>query len=116
MDALITTLTDGILVPAVNLVTAPIPFLATGGILLVGFGALWLAFTIALVRAPSRVDGAWLRLRSMPLVVQALMWLLLLPVVAGVWVWHTSWPRATRLAIVACLAGWNLVIFLPVAS
>ena len=113
MDTLITTLIDGILIPAVSLVTAPIPFLASSGILLVGFAALWLGFAIALVRAPSRVDDAWRRLRSMPLPVQALVWLLLLPVVAGVWVWHTSWPHAARLALVACLAGWNLVMFLP---
>jgi hypothetical protein len=113
VDTIITTLIGGILIPAINLVTAPIPFLAASGLLLLGFAAAWLAFGIALVRTPLLVDDAWRRLRSLPLLVQGLVWLLLLPVVAGVCVWHTSWPQAARLAIVACLAGWNLVMFVP---
>jgi len=116
MDTFVSTIIDGILIPAIGLVTAPIPFLASSGILLVGFGALWLAFGIALARRPARVDDAWRRLRSMPLPVQALVWLLLLPVVAGLWVWQSSWPQAARLVLVAGLAGWNLVMFLPAAS
>lgn len=115
MDTIVTSLVDGLLVRAIGLVTAPIPFLASSGLLLVGFAALWLAFGIALVREPARVDAAWQRLRSLPLVVQALAWLLFLPVIAGLWVWRTSWPRAARLTAVACLAGWNLVMFLPAA-
>jgi hypothetical protein len=31
----------------------------------------------------------------------------------GLWVWETSWPMLLRLALVAGLAGWTLLIFLP---
>jgi hypothetical protein len=111
MDTLITSLVDGIVVP----LTSVIPSLVSSGLLLAGFAGLWLAFGVALVREPARLDATWQRLRSLPLVVQALAWLLFLPVIAGLWIWRTSWPRAARLAVVACLAGWNLVMFLPAA-
>lgn len=113
MDTLITTLVDGVLVPLVTAVTAPIPFLAESGLLLAVFTALWVALGVALVREPARVDAAWRRVRAWPLVVQAVAWLLFLPVLAAVWVWRTSWPRVARLTLVGGLAGWNLVMFLP---
>lgn len=97
----------------IELVTAPIPFLASSGILLAAFAALWAAVGVALVREPARLDAAWARLRRMPVAVQALAWLLLLPVVAGLWVWHTAWPRAARVVVLAGIATWNLVMFLP---
>ena len=113
MDTLITTLVDGVLVPLVNAITAPIPFLASSGILLLVFGALWVAFAAALVRDPARLDAAWRRVRTMPIVVQALVWLLFLPLLAGVYVWRRTWPRVARLTLVGGLACWNLLMFLP---
>jgi len=113
VNTIITTLVDGVLVPLVNAITAPLPFLASSGILLLVFGALWVAFAAALVREPARIETAWRRVRSLPLVIQALAWLLFLPVLAGVYVWRTSWPRVARLTLVGSLAGWNLLMFLP---
>ena len=113
MNTLITTLVDGVLVPLVNAITAPLPFLASSGILLLVFGGLWVAFAAALVREPARIDAAWRRVRSMPIVVQALAWLLFLPLLAGVYVWRRTWPRVARLTLVGSLAGWNLLMFLP---
>ena len=113
MDTLITTLVDGVLVPLVDAITAPIPFLASSGILLLVFGALWVAFAAALVRDPARLDAAWRRVRAMPIVVQALVWLLFLPLLAGVYLWRRTWPRVARLTLVGGLACWNLLMFLP---
>jgi uncharacterized membrane protein YvlD (DUF360 family) len=115
MDTLITFLVNGIVVPVITILTAPIPFLASSGLLLAIFAALWLGFAIALVRDPARIDGTWRRLRTLPLVVQALAWLLFLPVLVGLWIWQTSWPRVARLLLVAGLAAWNLLVFLPAA-
>lgn len=113
MDTLATTLIDGVLVPVISAVTAPIPFLASSGILLVVFGAMWAAFAVALVRDPSRIEATWRRVRAWPLVVQAAAWVLFLPVLAAIAVWRTGWPAAARLALVGGLAGWNLLMFLP---
>jgi hypothetical protein len=111
MDAIINTF-----VGAIELVTAPIPFLASSGILLAAFAALWAAVGLALVREPARLDAAWARLRALPLLVQVVAWVLLLPVVAGLWVWHTGWPRVARVVVLAGIATWNLVMFLPAAG
>jgi hypothetical protein len=111
-----TTLIDGVLVPLITAVTAPIPFLAASGVLLLVFGAMWLALAAAIVRAPARVDGAWHRVRALPLFVQAGAWLLFLPVLVAVWVWRTGWPRLARVTVVGVLACWNLVMFLPVPA
>jgi uncharacterized membrane protein YvlD (DUF360 family) len=115
MESLITALVNGIVVPVVTVLTAPIPFLASSGLLLAIFAALWLAFGIALVRDRARIDSSWHRLRSLPLPVQLIAWLLFLPVIAGLWIWRTSWPQAARLLVVAGLAGWNLLVLLPAA-
>jgi hypothetical protein len=105
----------GTLVLAIEAVTAPIPFLAKSGLLLVLFAAMWVALGVAIVRAPARVDAAWRRLRALPLLVQLLAWVLLLPIVAGIAVWQLAWPRLARLSVVAGIAAWNLLVFLPAA-
>ena len=115
MDTLITTLIDGVLVPVITALTAPIPFLASSGILLVAFAIAWGALAVAIVRDPARVDAAWRRLRRLPVIVQALAWLLLLPVLAGVVVWRARWPQPARYVVIAGIAAWNLLVFLPAA-
>jgi hypothetical protein len=108
MDVLI-----GTLVMVIEAVTAPIPFLASSGLLLLLFAAMWVALGVAIVRAPARVDAAWRRLRALPLLVQLLAWVLLLPILAGIAVWQLGWPRLARMAMVAGIAAWNLLVFLP---
>jgi hypothetical protein len=93
-----------------------ITFLAEHGILFVFFALLWLAFAIALVMSQGSVDSAWEWIRSQHVVLQAVVWLLFLPVVAGMWIWETTWPLVLRLVLVIGLAGWNLIIFLPKAG
>ncbi len=109
MDRIIVALVDGIVVP----ITGSIPFLASSGILLALFVAVWAAFGLALLRERTALDRAWLRLRRWPLVVQGLAWLLFLPVLAGLWTWRRGWPLAGRLTLIAGLAGWNLLVFIP---
>jgi hypothetical protein len=46
-------------------------------------------------------------------VVQALVTLLTLPVVLGLWVWQTSWPLWLRLILVIGLAWVTLYTFFP---
>ncbi len=108
---------ETLIVALVDIVTAPIvlviPFLASTGILAATFAALWIGFGVLLVRDPARLDATWSRLRRLPLVVQGLAWLLLLPVLAGLWMWRTRWPIVARLTLIAGLAGWNVLVMLP---
>ncbi len=109
LSTLITTIVNVTVVP----VTAPIPFLATSGILLAIFGAVWAVFAFALVRNRAGLDAAWFRLRRWNLVLQGIAWLLFLPIVFGLWTWRRSWPLAWRVVVIAAVAGWNLLVFIP---
>ncbi len=112
MDTIIRFVVDTVVVPLAD----SVPFLASRGILLAVFAAMWILFGVALVRDRPRLDAAWRRIRRMPFVVQAVAWLLFLPVLAGLWVWKTSWPVAARMLLIAGIAGWNILVFLPTAA
>jgi ABC-type amino acid transport system permease subunit len=87
--------------------------MAETGILFVIFALIWAAFGAALIWSQGSIDAAWSFIRSLPLLVQALVWLLFLPVMLGLWVWETTWPVALRLLLVIGIGGWNLIVFLP---
>jgi hypothetical protein len=74
---------------------------------------LWLAFAAALIFNRELLASAWQTLRGLPLLVQLLVWLLTLPVAAGLWVWQASWPLLLRLVLVAGLAWATLYAFNP---
>jgi hypothetical protein len=76
---------------------------------------LWLAFGAALLFDRGLLDQAWQRFRSWPLLVQLVVGLLTLPVVAGLWVWETTWPAWLRLALVIGLAWVTVYTFFPAA-
>ncbi len=109
MDRIIVTIIDWTVVP----VTSVVPFLVSSGILLVLFAALWALFGYGLLRSRPSLDDAWIRIRHLPLAVQAFAWLLFLPVLAGLWIWRSRWPLAWRLALIGGLAAWNMLVFLP---
>ena len=86
---------------------------AETGLLFVTFALLWGAFGVALAISQGSVDAAWTWVRSLPWVLQGVVWVLFLPVMAGLWVWETTWPVVLRLVVVGGLAAWNLLVFLP---
>lgn len=93
-----------------------IGWLAESGVLFGLFALIWIAFGAALIWSQGSVDAAWATIRGLPLLLQAVVWLLFLPVMIGLWVWETTWPLVVRLVLVLGIAGWNLLIFLPRAA
>jgi len=89
--------------------------LAEHGVLFAFFAILWVAFGAALIWSQGSLDQAWQAVRDLPLIGQIVVWVLFLPVMAGLWIWETSWPIVVRLVLVLGLAGWNLLMFLPKA-
>jgi hypothetical protein len=57
-------------------------------LVLVLFAVLWLCFAAALVFAPAELDELWRGYRRRNVVVQALGWLLFLPLTAALFVWE----------------------------
>ena len=86
---------------------------------IVAFAALtlvWLGFATALVFNPAILDRIWRTFRGLPLLVQGLVWLLVLPVAAGLWIWERSWPVWLRLILVISIGGWTVYTFFPRAA
>jgi hypothetical protein len=93
-------------------VTGIVPVLVRTGLLFVLFAALWVAFFAAVVADPAMLESARRAIDGLPLLVQAVVWLLFLPLMAALWVWTTDWPFMVRVVLVVGIAGWNLVVFL----
>lgn len=104
---------EGIINAAASGLGDGIGYLAESGLLFVVFAIIWGAFGLGLVLSQGSVDAAWTLVNGLPLVLKALVWLLFLPVMLGLWIWETTWPLALRLLLVIGIAGWNLLIFLP---
>jgi hypothetical protein len=94
-------------------VTGIIPVLVRTGLLFLGFAALWLGFLFALVADPAILVSVQHAIQGLPLIVQGVAWLLILPLMGGLWVWTTDWSLVVRVALVVAIAGWNLIVFLP---
>ena len=94
-------------------ITGVIPVLVRTGLLLAGFAVLWAGFLVAMVVDPSILDTVRHTLESLPFLLQALAWLLFLPLTAALWVWGTDWALVVRIVLVVGIAGWNLLVLLP---
>lgn len=90
-----------------------IGWMAEHGVLFGVFAVLWVAFGAALIWSHGSLDQAWETVRGLPLIVQIGAWLLFLPVMAGLWIWETTWPLIVRVVLIVGIAGWNLLVFLP---
>lgn len=104
MDAVIDTLATGLGSFLGYFVPVIAPFL---------FAGLWLAFAWALVASQGSLDATWQWIRALPLLLRAVVWLLFLPLVAGLWVYENTWPLVLRIVLIASIGAWNIWMFLP---
>ncbi len=74
---------------------------------------LWLGFGFALMFNRDLLDSVWQSFLSWPLILQAFVGLLVLPVVIGLWIWETSWPVLLRWVLVLGLAWVTIYTFFP---
>ena len=77
------------------------------------FLVLWVAFAYALVANQGGLDALWQWSRTLHPIVQAVIWVLTLPLAISLWVWETGWPLVARLVLIAGIGGWNLWMFCP---
>ena len=92
-----------------------IGWMAEHGVLFAIFAVIWIAFGAALILGQGSLDEAWRTIQGLHPIVQIVVWVLFLPVMAGLWIWETTWPLVVRLTLVIGVAGWNLLVFLPKA-
>ncbi|MEJ2709904.1 MAG: hypothetical protein P8074_20000 [Anaerolineales bacterium] len=73
------------------------------------FAMLWVGFAIALVVNREWLDLLWNRVRALPFVAEAIVWVLFLPIMVGLWIWESSWPDLVRLLAFAGIVVWTLL-------
>jgi hypothetical protein len=77
------------------------------------FTVLWLAFGAAATTSANTLDDFWASIRSRNVLLQLGIWLLLLPIMIGLWIWERPWSSPIRIVLVAALALWNILVFFP---
>jgi hypothetical protein len=81
-------------------------------IMLVVVIVLWSAFGALLIFDPEALESLWRQFSNLPLAGKAVLTILFLPWVAGLWVWQEAWPLAARLPILTGLACVTIYLFL----
>ena len=77
------------------------------------FLVLWALFAYALVASQGSLDAVWEWSRSQHIIVQGVLWLIVLPLAIGLWVWESGWPLLVRLVVVVSIGAFNLYLFFP---
>ncbi len=73
------------------------------------FAVLWVGLVVALVANPEWLNSLWTWVRGLPTVAEIVVWVLLLPIMVGLWIWESSWALILRLLGFAGIIGWTLV-------
>lgn len=73
------------------------------------FAILWAGVAVALATRGDLLDRSWEWLRGLPPMMQALVWMLLLPIALGLCVWQTNPGGVGRPIVAVVLVGWTLV-------
>ena len=73
------------------------------------FVVLWVGFLVALVTDPEWLDILWSWAQALPLVPRIIIWVFILPIMVGLWIWESSWPALGRLVGLTGIIAWTLV-------
>ena len=73
------------------------------------FASLWVGFASALVVNREWLDLLWNGVRALPLAAEIVVWVVLLPIMVGLWIWESSWAGLVRLAALAGIIVWTLL-------
>jgi hypothetical protein len=73
------------------------------------FAMLWAGFAIALVVNHEWLGLVWDWVRTLPSLVEIIVWVLFLPIMAGLWIWESSWPALVSLLAFAGIVVWTLL-------
>jgi hypothetical protein len=73
------------------------------------FVALWIGFAIVVLGDPRFFDPLWKWLRTLPTPIQAIAWIVFLPLAVGLWLWESSWPPIVSAVLAGGMIAWTLV-------
>ena len=85
-----------------------------GGLLwLAAVIAGWLVFGYIALYTPGGLDSLWESVRALPAVVQVILWLVLLPYMAALWVWQADWSVPVRVGVIGGIALGTVLLSIP---
>jgi hypothetical protein len=73
------------------------------------FAVLWVGFAIALLVNREWLDTLWNWVRALPSVAEISIWLLILPIMVGLWTWESSWPALAYLLAFVGIVVWTIL-------
>jgi len=73
------------------------------------FAMLWVGFALALLVNREWFGLLWDSVRALPSLVEIIIWVLFLPIMAGLGIWESSWPAFARLLAFAGIIVWTLL-------
>jgi hypothetical protein len=71
------------------------------------FVILWVGFVVALIVNQSWLDMLWNWVQILPLWLKIIVWLALLPIMTGLWIWQSSWSIFVQVLAAAGMIGWT---------
>lgn len=74
---------------------------------------LWVAFGAVLFASASSLDELWTWTRDQPILLQGVMWVLLLPWMAALAIWESTWLLWAKLVLITGIAWASLYMFFP---
>lgn len=73
------------------------------------FLVLWLGFVIALAADRTWLETVWVEVQELPLIPRLIVWVLFLPIMVGLWIWHSSWPTLPRVVGLVAIVAWTML-------
>ena len=73
------------------------------------FVVLWVGFIIALAANREWLDVVWNWVQALPMIPKIIVWVLLLPIMVGLWIWESSWSTFWRWVGLVGIVGWTLL-------
>ena len=71
------------------------------------FIILWAGFVILLFVNQEFLDEIWNTIQALPIGVRIPIWLLILPIMTGLWIWESGWSTPASIAALAGMIGWT---------
>lgn len=71
------------------------------------FAVLWIGFVLALIFNREWLDVVWVWVQAQPMFLRVVIWILILPIMFGLWVWESSWPFWQQLLGLLGLGIWT---------
>lgn len=73
------------------------------------FAILWFGFLLALLINQDWLSLLWSWVQSLPLTLRITAWIILTPIMLGLWIWHSSWPISGQILGFAAIVGWTAI-------